>query len=76
MFNEARLGLWLEHASCSTHLQGESPAHLYYLILPPVWISCPNFLWGDKLQQEHHFSGTQQQLLAMTAVLYLFQHLF
>lgn len=27
--NEAELGLWLEHASCSSHLQGESPTHLY-----------------------------------------------
>lgn len=38
------------------------------------FISC--FLCGDKLQQEHHFSSTQQQLLAMIAVLYVFQHLF
>lgn len=76
MFNEARLGLWLELASCSTHLQGESPTRLQYLILPLVWLSCPDFLWGDNLQQEHHFSSTQQQLLAVTAQLYLFQHLF
>lgn len=25
------------------------------LILPPVCLSCPDFLWGDKLQQEQHF---------------------